>query len=114
MSHWATLNEPWVSAELGYFTGEHAPGRKSRPDALAASHHLLLAHGLGVEAIRAAAPQAEVGIVLDFEPKHPATERPDDAAAAELAHQSMNRWYLDPIVGRDYPIEAVAMMAKMR
>ena len=49
-----TLNEPFVSANLGYLTGEHAPGRRSLRRALAASHHLLLGHGLAMERIRAA------------------------------------------------------------
>ena len=38
---WMTLNEPFVSANHGYLTGEHAPGRSSLSDYLAASHHLL-------------------------------------------------------------------------
>ena len=38
---WLTINEPWVAAWLGYGSGEHAPGRASTDDALAAAHHLL-------------------------------------------------------------------------
>lgn len=108
--HWATLNEPWVSAELGYFEGIHAPGRRSRPAALAAGHHLLLAHGLAVPEMRAAAPEASIGIVLDFEPKYPASDSPEDAAAARLAHDTMNRWYLDPLAGRGYPAQAAEQL----
>lgn len=98
-----TLNEPWCSADLGYRTGEHAPGRREPDAALAAGHHLLLAHGLGVAAIRAAAPRLPVGIALNFEPKHPATDHPLDLEAAAIAHDRMNRWYLDPILGLDPP-----------
>ena len=44
---WTTLNEPWCSAYLGYASGVHAPGRTEPAAALAAVHHLNLAHGLG-------------------------------------------------------------------
>ena len=49
---WITLNEPWVIAWLGYGYGVHAPGRTSATDAVAAAHHVLLAHGLATEALR--------------------------------------------------------------
>src|SRR5579875_3485062 len=53
---WITLNEPWVVANLGYRTGEHAPGIRDPRQAVAATHHLLLAHGHATEAIRASVP----------------------------------------------------------
>ena len=56
VTNWITLNEPWCSAFLGYSSGRHAPGRTNHADAVAASHHLLLGHGLAAEAIRAEAP----------------------------------------------------------
>jgi beta-glucosidase len=104
---WATINEPWVVAHLGYLTGDHAPGHRDLDEYLAASHHLLLAHGLSVDRIRAASPGAEVGIILDFEPKHAASEHPYDRKAAWLAHAKMNAWFLDPLQGRGYPTIAV-------
>jgi beta-glucosidase len=106
-----TLNEPWVVANHGYRTGEHAPGRAEPAAALAAAHHLLVAHGLAVRSIRAAAPQADVGITLNFEPKHPATAHPLDLEAAVVAHDRFNRWFLDPIVGRPYPDDGVRASA---
>lgn len=58
---WTTLNEPWCAAFLGYASGEHAPGRTDPAAALRAAHHLNLAHGRAVQALRAAAaPSAEV------------------------------------------------------
>ena len=51
---WTTLNEPWCSAYLGYGSGVHAPGGTSRQARCAAVHHLNLAHGLAVQALRAA------------------------------------------------------------
>jgi beta-glucosidase len=98
-----TINEPWCVANLGYRTGVHAPGRTEPEAAAAAAHHVLVAHGLGVEAIRGAAPGVPVGITLNFEPKHPATAHPLDVEAALVEHDHFNRWFLDPIVGRPYP-----------
>ncbi len=98
-----TLNEPWCAANLGYRTGTHAPGRTDPAAANAAAHHLLVAHGLGVRAIRDAAPGVPVGITLNFEPKHPASGHPLDLEAAIVEHDHFNRWFLDPIVGLPYP-----------
>jgi beta-glucosidase len=101
--HIATMNEPYVVADHGYRIGSHAPGRVEPDAALAASHHLLVAHGRAVQAIRAAAPDVEVGIVLNFHPKHPASRHMLDQEAALVAHAQLNRWFLDPIVGIGYP-----------
>ena len=103
----ATINEPWCAATMGYLTGEHAPGRCDPAAARAAGHHLLVAHGLAVAAIRAASPATPVGIVLNFEPKRPASGHPLDLEAAADEHDRFNRWYLDPIAGRGYPEQAV-------
>ncbi len=107
VAYMATVNEPFIVADHGYGVGEHAPGRREPAAALAAGHHVLVAHGLGVAAIRAAAPRLPVGIVLNFEPKHPATGHPLDVEAAMVAHDLQNRWYLDPIAGRGYPGDGV-------
>jgi beta-glucosidase len=101
--HFATLNEPSIVSDHGYRLGSHAPGRTEPEAALAAAHHLLLAHGLAVREIRSAAPGAAVGIVLNLEPQHPATSHPLDLEAAAVAHDQLNRWFLDPVAGRGYP-----------
>jgi beta-glucosidase len=105
---WSTLNEPFVSADHGYVTGEHAPGRTSRAEGLAAAHHLLLGHGLAVERIRALAPHAKAAIVLNFTPTEPATDSAADRELAVHLHNWENRWYIDPVDGKGYPAETVA------
>ncbi|MGZ6546265.1 MAG: glycoside hydrolase family 1 protein, partial [Actinomycetota bacterium] len=105
VGHFATLNEPHVVSDHGYRVGSHAPGRTEPEAALAADHHLLVAHALGMQAIRAQAPRAAAGIVLNFEPKHAATAHPLDQEAAAVKHDQCNRWYLDPITGHGYPEE---------
>ncbi len=106
VKHWMTLNEPHVSSLTGYLEGRHAPGHTDLDEALAASHHLLLAHGLAVPILRSNSPGAEVGIVLDFHPITPASTSAADLAAARLADGVMNRWFLDPLGGRGYPEDA--------
>lgn len=100
---WTTLNEPFVSANHGYVTGEHAPGRTSWADGFAASHHLMLGHGLAGERIRALAPEAELAIVLNFTPSEPATTSAADRAETGRVHDLENRWYIEPLVGNGYP-----------
>src|SRR6478609_8915784 len=103
-----THNEPWCISTLGYGNGEHAPGERTWPRALAASHHLLLSHGLAVKAIRAIAPQAQVGIVLNLVPTEPASSSEADRDAARAFDGSFNRWFLDPLYGRGYPKDVIA------
>jgi beta-glucosidase len=103
-----THNEPWCISVLGYGQGLHAPGRKDWPAALAASHHLLLSHGLAVPVIRANAPGAEVGITLNLVPGEPASPSLHDADACRAFDGSFNRWFLDPLYGKGYPRDVIA------
>jgi beta-glucosidase len=102
---WMTHNEPWVHAWIGHAWGEHAPGRTSEADAVAAAHHLLLSHGWAMEAIRRAAPDAQVGIVLNLAHAYPASDSPEDEAAAWRVDGEGNRWFLDPIFRGSYPAD---------
>ncbi len=112
VQHWMTLNEPWVSAVVGYLHGRHAPGHTNLDEMLAASHHLLLAHGLTLPVIRQNAPGSQVGIVLNLTPQVPASRSYADRKAAYRADGFLNRWYLDPLAGRDYPHDMVADFAR--
>jgi beta-glucosidase len=97
---WITHNEPWVVAILGHAYGRKAPGIRDWPTALTVAHHLLVSHGLAVDALRAQV-KAPVGITLNLNPMRPLTSS-DAAAAARLdAHQ--NRWFLDPVLRGAYP-----------
>lgn len=100
---WTTLNEPFVSAILGYVTGEHAPGITSRAAGFSASHHLMLAHGLAGERIRSLAPDSRLAIVLNFTPVEAASDAEADTYKAKIVDEVHNRWYIDPLMGRGYP-----------
>lgn len=101
---WTTLNEPWCAAFLGYTGGQHAPGRQSRPDGLAAAHHLNLGHGLAVQALRELAPTANLGISLNFEVEDPLDpENPADVDAARRLDGGFTRIFADPVLRGAYP-----------
>lgn len=102
---WTTLNEPWVIANLGYKTGEMAPGIKDEKVSLQVAHNLLLAHGHAVSAIRAAGSELKVGIVLILFPAHGHSDSEADFQAAEFAWKKESAWYLDPLFRASYPQE---------
>jgi beta-glucosidase len=101
---WTTLNEPWVVMDGGYHFGPLAPGHRSLFEAPLVSHNLLRAHGQGVLAGRAAGARA-IGLVVNLEPKYPASDLPSDLAATRRADAYMNRQYLDPVFRGEYPAE---------
>ena len=102
VTRWITINEPWVVAQLGYRLGTHAPGRADPGAAAAATHHLLLGHGLAVSALRAGLPaDRQVGITLNLTVVRPASDAAK--AAAEKLEAEQNRLFLDPVIGGAYP-----------
>jgi beta-glucosidase len=105
--HWATHNEPWCIATLGYEQGHHAPGHKSPEEGLKAAHHVLLSHGWAAEVLRGEAPGAQVGIVLNLCPSVPVSDSGGDSEAARWFDGFFNRWYLDPIFRGRYPADAI-------
>jgi len=115
---WVTLNEPQVFLGQGHLDGSHAPGdRLPLKQVLQAGHHVLLAHGKGTQAIRAASRKpvrvgfAPVGVV-----KIPATARREDVDAARQAMFSVsqpgvgnNTWWMDPPYRGEYPQDGLAL-----
>ncbi|HEY0955216.1 MAG TPA: GH1 family beta-glucosidase [Roseateles sp.] len=102
---WATHNEPWCSAYLGYGNGHHAPGLEVPRWGVQAMHHLLLGHGLALPAMRANDPKAQHGIVANVAPGYPLTDTPADRDAALLFETYQNRWVLDPLLKGEYPAD---------
>ena len=99
----ATLNEPFCSAYLGYEIGIHAPGIKGREFGKKSAHHLLLAHGLAMEVLTELSPNTLNGVVLNFTPCYPNSESSADIAAAKYADDYFNQWYIKPIFDAQYP-----------
>ena len=103
VKHWITLNEPQVVAFNGYATGAHAPGRREPGTAVRVAHGLMRAHAAGVDALRAAVPDARIGIALNVSPVEPASDADQDVAAAHRVDGHLIRWFFDCAFGRGYP-----------
>lgn len=99
----ATHNEPWCTAVLGHAIGQFAPGARDFQLAAQVSHHLLLSHGLALQAMRAAGVKAPLGIVLNQSPTTAATDSQADRDAAEREYATFVRWFMDPIFLKQYP-----------
>ncbi|MEU3646840.1 GH1 family beta-glucosidase [Lentzea sp. NPDC034063] len=105
---WTTLNEPWVSAFLGYGNGIHAPGITDATASLEAAHHLLLAHGLATQALRAQAPDSHrLSIVLNFSTIWGDSDSEASKEAVRKVDGLQNRILLDPVLGRGYPLDVL-------
>ncbi|MEV6690882.1 GH1 family beta-glucosidase [Micromonospora sp. NPDC051196] len=113
VKYWTTLNEPWCSAFLGYGSGVHAPGRTDGAAAVQAGHHLMLGHGLAVQALRATLPEAQLGVTVNLYPVTPASDAPGDVDAARRIDGLANRFFLDPMLRGQYPDDLVADLAKV-
>ncbi len=112
---WITLNEPWCSAFLGYAFGLHAPGHTDYAESLVAVHHLNLAHGLAVSALRAElAPEVPIGITLNpsvFRPENP--DSAVDRAAVATIDAVSNRIFFGPLLDGGYPAETAEALGEL-
>ena len=117
VQHWMTFNEPQVFVDAGHREGRHAPGNQLRfREVLQACHHVLLAHGLAIQAMRAARPTAKLSIAPVALPVVPP---PGQAADYELLSHAMfrtaarnlrtNAWWLDPLLLGHYPADGLAL-----
>ncbi len=108
----ATHNEPWVVAILGHETGTFAPGLQSQKVAMQVSHHLLLSHGLALQALRAERCAAPLGIVLNQAPVHAASNAPGDIAKARIDDGLTIRWYMDALLHGRYPQDVLEFLGE--
>ncbi|MEU0546174.1 GH1 family beta-glucosidase [Micromonospora sp. NPDC005979] len=105
---WLTINEPKTVVQNGYLTGHHAPGRQDPDAAYLVAHHLQLAHGLAVRALRASDSTARIGPALNLHPCYPTDDSAEAAAAAHLYDGYENRLYLDSVLKGSYPQDVLA------
>ena len=101
-----TINEFWCFLDQTYATeGAFAPGKQAPRQAQnQAKHHAVYAHGLAVQAIRAAcgAKCPPVGLAENIPNIVPVLETPQDIAAAKEALRDMSGMYLTPIMEGKY------------
>ncbi len=105
--NFSTVNEPWCAAFLGYASGEHAPGRREPAAAVRAAHHLLLGHGLAVQAIRAQNPKTRIGGCVNLYAISPASDSEADLDAARRIDGLQNRFFLDAMLKGEYPADVL-------
>ncbi len=110
---WATHNEPFVVAFPGYGEGHMAPGVASYPQALQATHHLLLAHGRTVQLYKQSGYDGQIGIVLNLATYTPMSDDPADVAATRRLEDLINNIFLDPLFKAEYPKELMTWFGEM-
>ncbi|MEM9755614.1 MAG: GH1 family beta-glucosidase [Pseudomonadota bacterium] len=103
----APINEPWCVAWLSHFDGHHAPGLRDIRATARAMHHVLLAHGRAIEAMRARG-LGNLGAVVNQEWATPADDTPEAAAIARTYDAIYNRFFLSGLFHRRYPTEVLA------
>ncbi|GGS48913.1 beta-glucosidase [Planobispora rosea] len=111
--NWSTVNEPWCAAFLGYASGEHAPGRREPAQAMFAAHHLLLAHGLAVQAMRAQGRNTRIGGCVNLYAISPQTGSEADLDAARRIDGLQNRFFLDALLKGRYPEDVLTDLGSM-
>lgn len=113
VKHWITHNEPVCTAFLGNLFGIHAPGKQDPQAAFRVAHHVMISHGAAVRALRAAVPDAQVGIAINMNGITPASDREEDLRAARTQDGFANRWFLDPAFRGTYPEDIVALLGNI-
>lgn len=103
VDYWATHNEPWVVAFVGYAMGRMAPGLNDYSKAFQSVHHLLLAHGRAVQIYRQGGYPGKIGIVLNMGHIQPASDSEADRDAARRVYESFVPLFLGPIYEGRYP-----------
>lgn len=107
----APINEPWCVAWLSHFLGHHAPGLRDIRATARAMHHVLLAHGRAIQALRATGV-GNLGAVFNFERALPADDSAGSILAATTYDAFYNRWFISAIFRREYPAEALAGLCR--
>ncbi len=100
---WATHNEPWVAAFLGYGAGIHAPGICDATKAYQTAHHLMLAHAKAVQVYRQGGYDGKIGLILNLNHLMPESDRPEDITATQRVYDETHSIFLDPIYKGSYP-----------
>ena len=103
--HFMTTNEFICFTDSGYKTGQFAPGLKLGDAAVnQVRHHGILAHGLGVQAIRANAQSGtQVGLAENAVVVCPVLETPEHIEAAQKATRDQNAPFLTTVLDGKYP-----------
>jgi beta-glucosidase len=100
---WIMLNEPSVYACLGHALGVHAPGLTDLKTFRAVTHHLNLAQGVGLQALRSTDPARRLGTTLNVQRGVPADGSEASATMAGRHNDLWNNCFLGPLLSGAYP-----------
>lgn len=103
VKHWIMLNEPSVFAFLGHAIGIHAPGIADLKAFYATTHHLNLAQGIALEALRSNNASWKLGTTLNVHRGVPANDSKASAIMAERHNDLWNGCFLEPLLSGTYP-----------
>ncbi len=105
VKHWIILNEPFEFTTLSYMLGKHAPGKKGLSNFLPAIHHAAMAQAEGGRIIRKLVAQAHIGTIFSCSQIIPYSDKKEDVAAANRIDILMNRLFIEPALGKGYPVD---------
>jgi beta-glucosidase len=114
VTRWVMFNEPQVHAIMGHGLGEHAPGLRGREPMAAAGHHMNLAQGRALAALRGfGGGRFKLGTVMSLQPVRPAEGLAANHEPAEIWDAAWNRAYLDPLFRGTYPARYLPLVEKL-
>ncbi len=107
VKHWIVLNEPMSYVGLGYFLGDHAPGRTGLQNFLKAAHHSVLCQAAGGRVLREFVSNAEIGTTFSCSLVTPKNILPRNIRAARRVDALLNRFFIEPLLGMGYPTHSL-------
>lgn len=113
VKNWIILNEPMGFTSLGYMLGKHAPGKTGLENFLPAVHNAAMAQAEGGRIIRKIVQGAYVGTTFSCSEVIPYTEKKEDVAAAKRMDILLNRLFIEPALGQNYPHGDFSLMDKL-
>jgi beta-glucosidase len=114
VKRWVMFNEPQVHAIMGHGLAEHAPGLRGIEPMAAAGHHMNLAQGRALAALRAeGGARFKLGTVMSLQPVRPAQNLAVNRDAAAIWDAAWNKAYLDPLFRGAYPARYLPIVEKL-
>lgn len=113
VKNWIVLNEPMGFTSLGYMLGKHAPGKTGTAHFFPAIHNAVLAQAEGGRILRKYVKDAYIGTTFSCSEVMPFTQSKEDAGAARRMDLLLNRLFIEPVLGRNYPHDDFPFMDKL-
>jgi beta-glucosidase len=113
VKRWMILNEPLVFTGAGYFLGVHAPGKKGLTNFFSAVHHAALCQAEGGRIVKSIDSQALVGTTFSYSHVEPFRNNEKDLAAVKKTDALLNRLFIEPLLGRGYPVKDLKILQRL-